>query len=61
MTGIPCDVCGRGLRDPASAARRIGPVCARKLHPTPSAVVDGQALEDTGQLAIDTEEQHAQH
>ncbi|MEW2635966.1 DUF6011 domain-containing protein [Streptomyces sp. NPDC048389] len=69
MTRVPCEVCGRGLRDPASAARRIGPVCARKLRPTPPptvrpaqplAVVDGQALEDAGQLTI-TEEQHAPH
>jgi hypothetical protein len=62
---VLCEVCGRRLRDPASAARRVGPVCERRTRPQPTPAgpvrsATPAALEGEGQLTIE-EEQHAQH
>lgn len=45
-TRIPCDVCGKVLRNPRSIALRVGPVCARRVR----AIIQG-VMEATGQLA----------
>jgi hypothetical protein len=64
---VVCEVCGRRLT--ASAARRIGPVCERRVRDAQAAPstsrsrppVDPAAAEAAGQLPIDIEdqEQHA--
>ncbi|WP_375803553.1 DUF6011 domain-containing protein [Streptomyces sp. A012304] len=48
-------MCGRPLRDPTSIARRLGPVCARRLNGTTPAIrapaTDPQPI--PGQTALD--------
>jgi Family of unknown function (DUF6011) len=49
-----CQLCGRGLRDPVSLARGVGPVCWRKTH-TPTgrpARPRRRHRRDTGQLEL---------
>ncbi|WP_030744496.1 DUF6011 domain-containing protein [Streptomyces sp. NRRL F-5135] len=63
MTAPRCEVCGRGLRTTASAARRIGPVCLRRTRPaaTPGGLpaeprddqLDHAALTAAGQLTLE--------